>query len=302
MKKLLLLLTTALFVSCSSEDQITVKDSTTQNSLSTLDDKVLSFKDDKSFIQEYNDLTKLKTGKELQEWVSNKGHSSLLNLKKSEEDQESESDVRGANYSDALRAILNSDSKVKIGGKMIWLDDYKFYNLLANNENKSQAELRSLVASLEVYGSISGLDSNSSVTSRAIPNANRSKEWVYGYNNGRREKRVVLILFNETIYLNSVVQSTKMFVKVVSEGKYCSTWKCRWNSEDGGKVTLSLWYNSNWVGGSGVSQLSDGNNTIMVSFGADWSPNFVINGLATVTWVDGQNGITKTWSQDLSWY
>jgi hypothetical protein len=303
MKKLIALFLVATLLSCSSEDQtIQSSDVSALTPLSVLDGKLLSFKNDESFIEEYNGLVELKTGKELQDWISKKGHSSFLNVKKSDKELEGESDVVDANYSDALKAILNSESKVKIAGKVIWLNDFKFYKLLAKNENKKLDELISLTGDLEVYGSILGLNSDNNATGKAVPNANRSKDWGYGYNNGTRDKSISLSLFNETIYLNNVVQSTKMFIRVLSQGKYCSVWKCRWNSEDGGKVTLSFSCNVNypWIGGGGTIQLSDANNTAYAAVGSDGVPNLIISGIATVTWVD--NGYTKTWSQPLSWY
>lgn len=303
MKKLITLFLVATVLSCSSEDQTSQSSEVAaSNALSVLDGKLLSFKDDQSFVKEYNGLAELKTGKKVQDWISGKGHSSFLNVKESDEEQQSESNTFKNNYSDAIKAILNSESKVKIGGKVIWLNDNKLYVLEGANETKSPEELKSL-KDLEVYGSISGTTSDKNITAREIPNANRSKEWSFGYNNGQRDKRIIMILFNETIYLNGVVQSTKMFIRVLSQGKYCSVWKCRWNSESGGNVTVGLWYNSNWGNGQFTTQLSDANNSVMIASGYDWSPNFsILVGTATVTWVDGYNGITKNWPQDLSWY
>lgn len=303
MKKLIALFLVATVLSCSSEDQTNQPTGVASNALSVLDGKLLSFKDDESFIKEYNDLTELKTGTKLQDWISQKGHSSLLNIKKTEEELDSETDVSKDHYSDAIKAILNSESKFKIGGKVIWLNDDKLYKLEENTETKTPEELK-LLKNLDVYGSISGKITSRDVTSREIPNANRLKEWSTQYNNGQREKVISIGLFNETIYLNGVVQSTKMFVKVLSLGKYCSLWKCRWNSENNGNVTLSLWFNSNWGSGNFTTQLSDANNSVMIASGYDWSPNFAFDGIATatVTWVDSYTGITKSWSQQLSWY
>lgn len=302
MKKLIALFLVATVLSCSSEDQTNQStDATTSNSLSVLDGKLLSFKDDESFIKEYNGLTGLKTGKELQNWISEKGHSSLLNIKKTEEELDNETEASKDHYSDAIKAVFNSESKLKIGGKVVWLNDDKLYKLEGSNETKTPEELKSLTK-LEVYGSISGTITEKDLTARAIPNANRLKEWSTQYNNGQRDKAISIGLFNETIYLNGVVQSTKMFVKVLSLGRYCSIWKCRWNSENNGNVTVGLWYNSNWGSGSFTTQLSDANNSVMIASGYDWSPNFAIDGTATVTWVDGYTGITKNWSQQLSWY
>ncbi|MET0945266.1 MAG: hypothetical protein ABWY22_07650 [Flavobacterium sp.] len=303
MKKLIALFLVATVLSCSSEDQTSQSPDTASNSLSVLDGKLLSFKDDESFIKEYNGLTELKTGTKLQDWISEKGHPSLLNIKKTEEELDNETEASKDYYSDAIKAILNSESKLKIGGKVIWLNDDKLYKLEGSNETKSPEELK-LLKKLEIYGRISGKITKKDVTSREIPNANRLKEWSTQYNNGQREKVISIGLFNETIYLNGVVQSTKMFVKVLSLGKYCSVWKCRWNSENNGNVTLGLWFNSNWGNGNFTTQLSDANNSVMIASGYDWSPNFAFDGLptATVTWVDGYTGITKTWSQQLSWY
>jgi len=231
MKKLLLLLTTALFVSCSSEDHITVKDSTAQNSLSVLDGKVLSFKDERSFVREYSDLANLSKD-ELQSWVAGKKLVSLLSVPNDLSDMEEDvlSDSRVI-YSDALKSILNSESKVKIDGKVLWLNERSFYLLSQNEINKSSNELLNIKDELEVYGqllSVSG--AAKSLTSRnVLPNENRIKTFATSEMNvsGSRLRHVV-DLYNETIVLNDQIKTSKMYLRTMLQYRSCSTFKCTW--------------------------------------------------------------------------
>lgn len=111
MKKLLLLFVAIIATSCSSYESSPVIAVNQTPTLSVVDGDLLSFKDDASFIKEYSALSEFKTNKEIQEWTSKKGHQSLLNT--SDKDFELQDSIISNNriiYSDALKAVLNSDS------------------------------------------------------------------------------------------------------------------------------------------------------------------------------------------------
>ena len=113
---------------------------------------------------------------------SEKGHSSLLSKVDTTEIVQDKMDNTKVIYSDALKAILNSDSKFKIDGKVLWLNERNIYVLSGNNSEKSFEELKSQKGYLEIYGSISGSkqDKTENLTSRTISNANRSISWSHG--------------------------------------------------------------------------------------------------------------------------
>lgn len=78
MKKLFVLLVALVFASC-SQDQFESSNPAAESPLSVLEGDLLSYKDDASFIKEYSALSEYKTKIELQNWISQKGHRTLLN-------------------------------------------------------------------------------------------------------------------------------------------------------------------------------------------------------------------------------
>jgi hypothetical protein len=232
MKKLIAFFLVAALVSCSNEDQTTQSvDAVTSTKGSVLDGKVLSFKDNESFIKEYSDVSML-SGKELQNWISNKKLVSLLNT--TSDSLEMQDDVISESrliYSNALKSILNSESKVKIGGKVLWLNERQFYLLSENQLNKTSNELLTIKNDLEVYGQLlSKLETKESLTGRnVIPNENRIKTFASAEMNvsGSRLRHVVDV-FNETIVLNDNIQSSKMYLRSTLQYRSCSTFRCTW--------------------------------------------------------------------------
>lgn len=227
MKKLFVVLIAVVFASC-SQDQIESTNPVAETSLSVLDGKLLSFKDDKSFIKEYSELSELKSTKEIQRWILKKGHSSLLNGY--ENVQDSIIDDTKIIYSNALKAILNVDSKFKINGKVIWLNGNNFYILAKNNSDKSIEELVEIKNDLEVYGNFKN-EKNRTVNSTSkldIPAVNGTT--VTYMRDGADSKRYYLILFNESITLNGVF-SSKIYVKSIMQYRSCSFWRCTWKED-----------------------------------------------------------------------
>lgn len=320
MKKFIALFLVATLLSCSSEDQIIV-DSKASKFSSVLDGDLLSFKNDEFFIAEYSALAESTSREETQKWISSKGHASLLNLKKDQLlNQEEENFVDSEDlYSDALKAVFNSEYKVKINGSVIWLNKFKFYTLNSENIYKTNKELEAVKDDLEVYGNISqSSKKKSSNTSKEVPNANKSKEWTIGYRYDGRDRRTVITLFNETIYLNGIVQTSKMFIRGQRLGEYCSVWKCRWNSDENGRMFVKFTGNVvfPWTLNSSINnsnsvygyELVDSANTVLLAqttfdgavFAFD-SPTANSN-FVTVNILTSNGSVITTQNQVLSWF
>lgn len=317
MKKLIALFLVATVLSCSSEDRESQEDASLVATVdSVLDGKVLSFKSEESFVKEYSKLAELNRD-ELQKWISSKGLVSLLNTSgdsiEMEEDVISESRVI---YSDALKSVLNAESKVEIGEKVLWLNDRNFYLLSESEVNFTTKELLERKDKLQKYGqllSFSGV-SKSSTSRLVLPNENRIKTFISPEINvsGSRLRHVV-DLYNETIALNDLIQSSKMFLRSTLQYRSCSSlggckWKEAFNTRDlrtyfrgvsdelDGTWTLTI-----FNGGSAVS----GTQTYQVAYWRSKAPylsneNFIISGPITCSIV-GSNPLAM-FSTEMSWY
>lgn len=318
MKKLVALFLGFTALSCSGEDQVTQEVvSSKETSAPVLDGKMLSFKNEESFVKEYSGLALL-NNEELKKWASSKKLNSLLESSNSsdglEEDVVPESRLV---YSDALKTVLNSDAKVKIGDKIVWLNELTFYMLTEEDENKSSDELLSLKNKLQVYGRITGLSkSNQSLTGKnLIPNENRIKTFASEEmkSNGSRLRHVV-DLFNETIYLNDRLQSSKMFIRSILQYRSCSTWRCTWK-EAANQRNLTSDFSSSpasvaWSAPHIYTYTAiSGTQTILLSSWSQppaptspdfWYPNFAISGPLVCTLV--AVAPAPSVSINLSWY
>ncbi|TDE27789.1 hypothetical protein E0I61_13850 [Flavobacterium ranwuense] len=303
MKKLLVLLVSVVFVSC-SQDQVESTDSIAETSSSFLDGKLLSYKDDKSFIKEYSALSELKSTKEIKGWISKKGHTSLLNTSiVSEGIQDSIIDNTRIIYSDALKAIVNDESKFKINGKVLWLNGINLYELNIENKDKNSVELIGLINDLKIYGSVFNANNKlkkikeSSTSRLTMPNVNGSS---VTYMNSANDKRYYMVVFNETIIVNGV-SSSKMYLRASMTYKSCSFWRCTYKEDTTtgrflyfNVAFVEPWYSSLNNGyvyqGSGTQTIllatmgtgpfqsfdfnMDGNLRMQVSNGFDWTQTF----------------------------
>ncbi|MFH6987449.1 hypothetical protein ACHRVW_06875 [Flavobacterium collinsii] len=231
MKKLIAFFLVTMVLSCSTEDRENQNVAPSAvSSESVLDGKLLSFKDEESFVKEYSALTEFKTVKELQDWVSKKKHSSFLNLKETSLDKEdSIFDTSKIIYSDAIKAIFNSESKVKINGNVIWLEGNKFYKLSGEDFDANVEELKQKEGELEEYGTLyNGIQSEKNKTSRVVmPVVNGAT--VY-YSNEAKGKRYNSVLFVESIGLGAS-RVVKLFLKSTADYRSCSFWRCRWKND-----------------------------------------------------------------------
>ncbi len=266
----------------------------------------------------------MKSSKEIHGWVSKKGFKSLLNTSNDSIYMQSDYlDNKRVIYSDAIKAILNNEHKFKINGNVIWANEQNLYLLNENNLNLNNQELINQIKDLRIYGNILNKSNFSKGVSNSrviIPNENRSREWSVGYNSAGRDRRIILTLFNETIILNNVTTSSKMFIRCVRQGKYCSFWKCRWNEEfEPKQLALNIYSISDTNSGSSwqtnpslyyydnITYISSNNNTILLSTALLSFPyaipsNFLINATAYVTTLNGSQQYPYNWTQQISWY
>ena len=317
MKKLLTLFLGLTILSCSSEDQVNQEVSALENSGSVLDGKMLSFKDEELFVKEYSDLAALNV-EELKNWASSKKIVSLLNS--SEDSASMEEDILSETrivYSDALKTILNSESKVKIDGKVLWLNERTFYLLSKNQINKTSEQLVGEKEVLKVYGSLLSLSGRveNSTARGTIPNENRIKTFVSAEVNvnGSRLRHVV-DLYNETIVLNGITQSSKMYIRSTLQYRSCSTWKCTWKeAQNYRELRVNCICPICWNGSSPGAWIMNGNEFLSGFTGtqtvtvANWNPiapqdsyvNFQISGTISSQLV----GVPESaMSVDVSWY
>ena len=187
MKKITTLFIAVIFASC-SQDQLTSETPITDSSLSVRNGNLISYKDDTTFLKEYSFLSELKDQKQIQNWITKKGHTSLMNVQNdSEVFQDSIIDNTKVIYSNALKAILNEESKFMIDQNVIWLNGNNFYLLDKDNLDKNITELLAIKSNLNVYGSLSSTPSQkNNTTSRTVPNENRSKDWVQYFDSSNK--------------------------------------------------------------------------------------------------------------------
>ncbi|WP_281310541.1 hypothetical protein [Flavobacterium flavigenum] len=317
MKKLIGLFVLLITISCSNEDQMESNSTPVSNlSSSVLDGKMLSFKNEESFIKEYSEVSEMKSSKEVQNWISKKGLESLLN-NAADNSVEMEEDILSDSriiYSDGLKAILNADSKLKIGNKVLWLNERAFYILENKDVDKSTQELISLKDNLEVYGKLlnySDSKSRTSLTGRdVIPNENRSKTYVVGLPNNNR---YVLDLFNETIVINGQISTSKMYVRYTLQYKSCSFWRCTWKQDTTTPWHIYLYSLTSTVGGEygpwffsslDTNTLMYGQKTFLLAtwgFRAPALPQYVnFNVSGNIQWKYASS--STTYPQEISWY
>nr|WP_315158943.1 hypothetical protein [uncultured Flavobacterium sp.] len=316
MKKLFIALVAIVFVSCTQDqnESVTPVATTTSSVL----DGIVTFKDEKSFVKEYSELSKMSSS-ELQKWISAKKVNSLLNSSSDslvmQEENLSNSRII---YSDALKAILNNESKVKIGENVLWLEESKFYLLTENDLNKTTVELKSRKDKLKSFGQVSSLSNlNKKLSGReVIPNENRVKTFVTAEQtlNGSR-LRLVVDLFNETIVLNNQISSSKMFLRSTLQYRSCSTFKCSWKQANNAReINAYNLFCTTCSANSGYELLTNQIYTYEYISGvhteliANWRFTYVVNPYTNFSLSGNYNSVVKSgtasvgFNVSLSWY
>lgn len=321
----ILLLTIVILVSCSKEDQIEpINVSLEQGSFSKLEGNLLSFKDSDSFIKEYSLLSEFKTANELKNWISKKGHSSALDNPEAvleSDDMIADTDSiiynTGVVYSDALKAIVNSESKFKVNGKVIWLDKSFLYVLTEKDYDKMSEQLKDIKNNLEVYGSVFNITNPKDIENikernnykEFIPNQNRSITYIY---NELNRKRCFLDLFNETIVINNQLVSSKMYLRSTIKYRSCSTWRCTWKSDNSTirrmRSEIAFYSDRAWSVNQNFynrnTENFQGSYTVLlatyVGSGVILSQKFSIAANIETTFF--LNNTSYSWKQEISWF
>lgn len=308
MKKLLVALVAVVLASC-SQDQVESSNPVAESPLSVLDGDLLSYKDDASFIKEYSKLSELESTKDIQDWITKKGHSSFLNI--SDTNEELQDSIISNNriiYSDALKSILNAESKFKINGKVIWLYESNLFVLTHKYLDKSILELKTNKNDLEVFGRISNLNTkqkSSNANSRGvIPNENRIKTFV---TNLPDSKRNILDLYNETIVFNDQIVSSKMFLRTIFQYRSCSFWRCTWKNSTENCLINNYTVNGsgNWISNYVPNDIFPGSKTFLLATWTGGTPpqtigytNYIVSG--TIHWQTISN--IYSYETPISWY
>ena len=158
MKKITTLFIAVIFASC-SQDQLTSETPITDSSLSVRNGNLISYKDDTTFLKEYSFLSEMKDQKQIQNWITKKGHTSLMNVQNdSEVFQDSIIDNTKVIYSNALKAILNEESKFMIDQNVIWLNGNNFYLLDKDDKIKVLKQIEEYIKSNKKKTSSISLD------------------------------------------------------------------------------------------------------------------------------------------------
>jgi len=309
MKKLFVLLVVVVFASCSQDPIEDLNQVVSETSLSVLEGGLLSYKDDASFIKEYSKLSELESTKDIQDWITKKGHSSFLNI--SDTNEELQDSIISNNriiYSDALKSILSTESKFKINGKVIWLYESNLFVLTHKYLDKSILELKTNKNNLEVYGRISNLNTkqkSSNANSRSvIPNENRIKTFVTNFPDSKRN---ILDLYNETIVFNDQIVSSKMFLRTIFQYRSCSFWRCTWKNSTENCLINNYTVNGSgdWISNYIPNDMFPGSKTFLLATWTGGTPpqtigytNYIVSG--TIRWQTISN--LYSYETPISWY
>jgi hypothetical protein len=315
MKKLLVLVVAIMFASCSKDEVQTTTPEATVASVSVLDGGMLSYKDDKSFVAEYSKVAELKTTKEVQNWIAKKGHQSLLNaFDPAAGIYDSITSPKHIFYSDALKAVLNADAKVKINGKVIWLSNRNFYALDEANVTASTQKLTGSKNNLKLYGSVAG-----TVTTKNSKNPT-GKLILNGGGFGTApgfdyvavdQKRYNMTLFNESMHVGNNNQvSSKLYLASSFWYKSCSFWRCTYKEEftTTREIVLNIQFPTSGInsGGSTVYQnwvgvglnnpfyITGNKTTLIATTPNDLPPPFAPNPIITTGFCDITGTVTTS--------
>jgi hypothetical protein len=305
---LTLMLILLIFSSC-SKDQLEDSNANGIDSMEVEQNNLVpDYPDLDSFMDDYNNLSVLNSKDQIDDWLNEKGHVSLLTVSDSIYKM---SDSLGVIYSDAFMALFNKDGRAKIGSEDILLNKNTLYALGVNSKNKNLKEIENL----SVFGKIRNLQESSNFKNPGeyIPNANRWKTYVDYYNN----KKQITELYNETLIFDGNAYSSKMFFRFRIDYESCSFWRCTWKNDTGTQRVIDVnitfggintWPSAQYPYGYNIINTTiiakDHYNFLIANHNQNGveSQNFYINGDITITIVPTY--ITDhVWEiQNLSWY
>lgn len=257
MKKLMLLTLLTLFiVGCSKEelndDPSSLIEDASLNFKQVLKEKydgeIFKFKDTEDFTNFYN-LLSVASVEEFEEYLvlKNGNNSSFYRSQIHDEEEVIEGEEDGLKItegdfmiSEFMSTIFNFENEIIIANKKIKLD--KSGNFIDMQEN-------------DVIGSVRNSIMQEESSDNKAYNVNYSKSW-------RRtdgSKRFYLYIFNETVYINGALSTSKVFYRVKQKRKSCSFWRCKWKNDarsatfvpylkQNGSSSNGQWYTSNAYG------------------------------------------------------
>lgn len=229
MKKIISILTFSLLLfSCSTENENSSQMELAFDLKKTVnekyDGKIFKFNDTEDFLNFYNELSNLKAN-EFQDYLKIKGNNNSIffrNLSKEEDVLEdvtqSKNSIDTKNdreivVSEFLSTIFNFDNEIMIGNDII----------LLNNKGE--------IVSKTSENLIGYINNTKSANELSRHNVNYYKSWTV---NRPGNKRATLTIFNETLYLNNNLSSSKLFYRVHQQYKSCSFWRCTWKDDNTG--------------------------------------------------------------------
>lgn len=231
MRKLILVLLMAIFIfSCSNDnlndnivgDVVESSPDIMQLVQEKYDGEIFRFDDNEDFVNFYNMLSNTSI-EEFEKFLSVKdeNNSSFYNdqFREEETDENDEDGLRIFEgdfiISQFISTIFNNENKIIISDKTILLDQSgDFIDI------KSKEIIGYLANSLSEK-----TEYENSVQNRY--NVNYTKTWL----RTDGSKRVWLDIFNETIYINNIVSSSKVYYKISQQYKSCSFWRCTWKND-----------------------------------------------------------------------
>ncbi len=231
------------------------------------DGEILTFENEKDFISFYNLLSSLDQS-DFQDFLRIKdgNNSSLFRNLSEEVEKEMETnnnkilEVKNSEklfVSEYFSTIFNYDNEVIIAKKTVSITESG--DLLSHDRDENK---------LSVLGNIINYN-NQNLAKRS--GANSSQSW--GLSTGRG-RRVILTFFNETIYINNQVSSSKVFYRIHQQRESCSFWRCTWK-DDGAQAfvqpSLTSFNGCNW--NNTIRNNNFSINTALVTINiADYTP------------------------------
>ncbi|MGS2762138.1 hypothetical protein [Sinomicrobium sp. M5D2P9] len=238
MKKLIYVISGFFIISCSNGTD----DAVELQGESLAKNERVSFNNFDEFIVAYNELAEMNTTDELDSWIAEKGHNSLLKhlseINRDTTDIEISGDTIYDKYSQPFKAVLNDKMEFEVGGKVVKLsEDGMLYQATKTSGKESIVEKGEKIGTVMVQGP----DRKKSVESQARtfkPNGDIFAQHNFNATSGfqcsvgkvgkKRERGFYHRIYDETISQNGNVVSRKLYLETRLFGKYCSFWRCKW--------------------------------------------------------------------------
>lgn len=309
MKKLLTFLCICTLISCSEEpldDSNSIKLEELKEGRTVV---VPEYSNLNTFLKEYEKLSELKSPEEIEIWLNEKGHTSMLSVSDSIFQV---SDSLGVIYSDALMSMFNQQGQAKIGDEHVLLNKSTIYSLGSNPKKEEFI----YAENLKEFGKIQNFSEGEQLKNPGeyIPNANKWKTYV-DYDGS---KKYITELYNETLIFSGNAYSSKMYLRFRMDYRSCSFWRCTWKNETSTTRRINInitfggintWPSAQFPLGYNIINtdvIANGHYNFLIANhnqnGVEYQ-NFYINGSITSKVIDGTLSGGYLWVLDnISWY